>query len=221
MRLSRGINYRWLVYIHRRKDDKMPFYVGLGVYWASVKMEKLRPYDFVKRNSFWRNIANAHGVEVELVCIDTDLNTAIDTEKELIAKYKRVCDGGTLTNVSLGGETPYPMTAEAIEKMNKKLIGLKRSPDTCQRISYARKGMKFSDEVRKNISEGTKRAMDNPEVKEKVGSAMRGKHHTEETKQKQSEHAKEHVDKYHSDKQRRASSEALKRYWAKRKEEKK
>ena len=46
------------------------------------------------------------------------------------------------------------------------------------------KGKHLTDEQKRKISEGTKKAIAKPEIREKVSKGFKGKHHTEETKRK-------------------------------------
>lgn len=47
------------VYRHRRLDTNEIFYVGIG--------NDKRPYDFNKRNRWWKNIFNLTGINVEVL----------------------------------------------------------------------------------------------------------------------------------------------------------
>lgn len=110
--------------------------------------------------------------------------------------------------------------------------GFHVSSETKQKISSARTGMSFSEEWKKNISEGKKR---NPcshpmsiEARQKISEARKGRKHSPETLQKmsaslkgnglgktQSSEAREKLSKYrqgkkHSEETRRKMSEAAK-----------
>ena len=53
------------VYIHYRKDNKLPFYVG-------ITSNNIRPYTKEGRNSSWIEIANSVGFYVEILGNDFD-----------------------------------------------------------------------------------------------------------------------------------------------------
>lgn len=87
------------LYRHIRLDKNEPFYIGIG----SEKFGFNRAISR-KRNNYWRNIVNKTPYDVEIMLVGLSLDEAIEKEKEFIQIYKRKCDGGTLTNISLGGE---------------------------------------------------------------------------------------------------------------------
>lgn len=90
-----------VVYIHRKGSPHgEPFYVGIGT--------PGRPYEFRKgrRGKHWRRVYEKYGVHVEVYAKDLCRKDAYKLEVELIAKYKRIADGGTLVNHTLGGDGP-------------------------------------------------------------------------------------------------------------------
>ena len=63
------------------------------------------------------------------------------------------------------------------------------SKETKQKMSLIRKGVKFSEEHKKNLSENSKWLNEKPlteETREKLSKAFKGRHHTEKTKQEYS-----------------------------------
>src|SRR6266576_3403949 len=90
--------WKYSVYIHRRRSDGSPFYVGKG---SSQK----RCHDRSSRNRHWRNIVAKHGLLVEIVMsCRTDVEARLQ-EVLLIAKIGR-CDlgKGPLVNKTDGGD---------------------------------------------------------------------------------------------------------------------
>ena len=90
---------------------------------------------------------------------------------------------GCLVNLTDGGEglSGVIVGEEARLKISKRHKGRIHSPEECRKLSESRKGMKFTDEHRKNIS----LAMTGKNIGEL--NAFYGKQHTTDTKQKMSE----------------------------------
>lgn len=152
-----------VLYIHTKKTNGMPFYVGIG-------KKPSRPFEMGRRRSEHHNrVVKKHGVNVFIVAKDLDWDTACWWEIRWIKALKSV--GYDLVNLTNGGDGVSP-TKETIEKM--KASALRRWSDP---------------EQRRLISEATKKGMNNPEVKEKI-SHMKGKNHSELTKLKMSVSAK-------------------------------
>jgi predicted GIY-YIG superfamily endonuclease len=84
------------IYRHIRLDTNQPFYIGMTV-------QRTRPYERASREIEWKAIANQTPIRVEILFDDLTKSEAIEKEIELIALYKRQCDGGTLVNKTLGG----------------------------------------------------------------------------------------------------------------------
>jgi len=134
-----------IVYVHKNQKTEQIFYVGIGV-------NKERAYRFGgnSRNQFWRNYVKKHGEPiVEIVATFDNRQDAENLEMELIDKYKRVCDGGTLVNITLGGDGGA--------------LGVKQSEESKQKKSEKLRGFVHSEETRRNM----KQAQNRPEVKAK------------------------------------------------------
>jgi len=88
------------VYRHIRKDINQPFYIGVGLsndnYYRSRQKSK--------RNKHWQNIVSLSEYDVQIIFDDVSKQFALEKEIELISLYGRKCDGGTLCNMTLGGE---------------------------------------------------------------------------------------------------------------------
>lgn len=130
----------YLVYRHIRPDTNQVFYIGKG------KEGNKRPKSPSGRNSHWHNIVNKNSGEYEVEIMVTGLTheEACDKEVEFIELYGRKCDGGTLCNISLGGdgapgvipsqETRYKLASYGME-------GKKHSCETKKKISQSQKGI--------------------------------------------------------------------------------
>lgn len=90
---------------------------------------------------------------------------ALEKERQLIAEHGRRCAGGTLVNLSEGGEgsSGYKHTEEARRKIGE-----------LSRGNTYRRGKKMTEEQRRRVSEGHKGQV----------PAMKGKTHTEEARAK-------------------------------------
>jgi|VirMetMinimDraft_7_1064189.scaffolds.fasta_scaffold06336_3 hypothetical protein len=88
------------VYRHIRKDTNQPFYIGVGLtddnyHRAGVKS---------KRNKYWKNIVAITEYDIHILFDNISDELAFKKEIEFISIYKRIEDGGTLCNMTLGGE---------------------------------------------------------------------------------------------------------------------
>jgi hypothetical protein len=84
------------VYVHRRLTDNKPFYVGKG--------SGNRAWQFIgkQRNTYWHNVKNKHGIQVEIVFDDLTEIEAFQCEKDTIIEFNYF--GYCLTNMTSGGE---------------------------------------------------------------------------------------------------------------------
>ena len=145
------------LYRHIRLDKNEVFYIGIGSgnpnkyrrgkYHRAYRMDRL-PH--------WRNIVAKTAYEVEIMLDDISWEDAKKKEIEFIALYKRICDGGTLVNLTIGGDGQLglsrpawnkgvKMRPESKEKMRQKIIewtksrthhmlGKKHSPESIQKM---------------------------------------------------------------------------------------
>lgn len=143
---------KYYVYVHLRKTDNLPFYVGKGC--------GERAWNFNNRNNYWVNVKNKHGIIVEILFKNLSEQESLQIEKDTILEFQYF--GYPLTNLSSGGESPImseetrikmsnskigkTLKPEAIAKLVKFHTGRKRSKETCQKISMALKGKKVPKE---------------------------------------------------------------------------
>lgn len=85
---------RFYVYVHRRLDTGDIFYVGKG--------SRRRAWSSDRRNTWWKNVVNKSGFDVEIWTEGLEESRAFELEKKLIALFGKL--GFTLTNLSEGGE---------------------------------------------------------------------------------------------------------------------
>lgn len=109
----------YCVYIHRKASNGEVFYVGKGT--------SRRPYDNHNRSKFWKSVVAKHGKIVEVVIKDIQEWYAFELEKELISYYGIRRDGGTLINLTYGGEgiSGYQHTDSKKRQQSELVSGLK------------------------------------------------------------------------------------------------
>jgi hypothetical protein len=170
---------RFYVYVHRKKSDLAPFYVGKGHGRRAWETSE-------KRRSFhWTNTAKKHGVFVEIYQDQLTEDEAFATEKTLIAELKSL--GAKLVNQTDGGEgtAGIKMTEEKKAILRAALVGHKFNL-----------GRVYSPEIRKKMSEGQKRAYQegrkpsfegrnhSPMTKQLLSNKLKGRQFSEETREK-------------------------------------
>ena len=84
-----------VVYLHRRKDDGLCFYVGMG--------RPARPHDHKNRSLHWKRVASAHGVITEVIYKGLSFEDAVTMERSYIAHFTN-SPLGKLVNLTSGGE---------------------------------------------------------------------------------------------------------------------
>jgi hypothetical protein len=163
------------LYRHIRKDLNVPFYIGIGKHIE-------RAYSKVNRNNHWNSIINKTDYEVEILFDEIEYDYAKIKEIEFISLYKRKIDGGTLCNITLGGEGALGIkhTEEAKIKMSIPNRGKIISEEQKRKVSEFHKGRKRSEETKKRISEANSGE----------NNFNWGKKASEETKEKMSVSAK-------------------------------
>jgi hypothetical protein len=100
---------KYCVYVHRRKDNNQPFYIGCcsrvdGTRNTGVKKYR-RAFDFKLRRPRWFEVMDdAGGLNVEIAYTTDSRENAYQKEFELVEFYGReYFDNGLLTNECLGG----------------------------------------------------------------------------------------------------------------------
>ena len=160
-----------VVYTHTRLDNNLVFYVGIGL---DIK----RAYQKKFRNAHWKSIVEKHGYSVDILNVDIEWSEACEIEKSLIAKYKRKCDGGSLCNLTIGGDG---------------VVGMVWTEDHKRKISEGNKGKKRTEDQRKNISCGRTGIVFSEDHRRKISQNRLGKKLSEKTRAKMSESRKKKV----------------------------
>ncbi len=78
----------YCVYLHRRKNDGVVYYVGCG--------SRVRPYDFINRSEAWESVHASAGTTVEIVRDSLSHEEAKEIEGRIIAALRPT---GNLVNV--------------------------------------------------------------------------------------------------------------------------
>lgn len=160
----------WYLYRHLKPNGEV-FYIGIG----STKSFG-RAHTKNKRTSFWHNIVEKYGYEIQILKNNMTKEEAAENEILLIDYYGRRSLGtGTLVNLTNGGEGT---------------VGFKFTEENRKNLSEACKGRKASEETKKLLS-SQRQGSDNPMYGRKVpqkqkdaqSSKMMGRKASEETKE--------------------------------------
>jgi hypothetical protein len=117
------------IYFHKREDDGVIFYVGIGV--------GRRAYRESNRSEFWKRVVEKHGYNIEFPHTNISQEQAKQLEIHYISVYGRMDKGtGTLCNMTDGGDgrAGYKCTEETKEKMRKSATGVKFTEDRKKKI---------------------------------------------------------------------------------------
>lgn len=166
------------IYRHIRLDDNTPFYIGKGTLIKGAKSfskEYTRAYSKQGRNTYWSNIVNSVGYEVEIIFNSDNETEVFNKETEFINLYGRKdLKSGILVNMSNGGEGES---------------GRKFTKEHCERISKSKKGVSIATEHSRKVASETNKGEKNYFYGKKMtgkDNGFYGKNHTEEFKKKYS-----------------------------------
>jgi len=96
------IKRSYFVYVHRRADTGVVFYIGKGT--RTPLKQYIRSTTTVRRNIYWRRIVAKTAYVVEVLADFFSEADAFEFERAMIAQYRRSAEGGTLCNLTDGGE---------------------------------------------------------------------------------------------------------------------
>lgn len=117
----------YYLYRHVRLDKNVPFYIGVGTKkdtaFASYRREYARAFNRLDRNFLWKRIYNSTDIEIEILYESNDYLDILDREKYFIALYKRILDGGSLANLTDGGEVFSERCREGSRKRGYETFG--------------------------------------------------------------------------------------------------
>lgn len=105
------------MYVHRKTTGEA-YYVGKG--------SGLRAWVKDKRSKYWQAVSAKYGCIVDIVDKDLSEHVAFELEEFLISLYGIKSDGGTLTNLTRGGEgsSGYKPSRETRRKTSLKTKGM-------------------------------------------------------------------------------------------------
>ena len=171
-----------IVYQHIREDKNCVFYIGIELDTEKKIATGKRARKKHGRSNMWKKVTNKTTYKIEILYTNLTNEEAIDIEKNLITHYGRKDQNkGELVNHTNGGEGT---------------IGYNHSDETKLKIAEKAKNRICSDETRKKISETSlgkkmsKECIDKKSEYMKGNEYFKGKTHSEETKKKMSEAAK-------------------------------
>ena len=162
---------KFYIYTHTRNDTGEVFYVGKG--FGSRAKEKH------KRSKAWNRIVAKAGYTIDYLYKNLSEQMALTLEGSVIARIGRRDLGlGPLVNFTDGGEgtAGHIHSQEARDKIGAAHKGntygtggkgLKRSPETCKRISEGKKGRIVTDEMKEKYRQATTKIM-TPEMRERL-----------------------------------------------------
>jgi hypothetical protein len=136
------------VYQHTRLDNNQVFYIGIG-----TSKNNKRAYSKQNRNKHWHNIVKKHDYKVDILFDNLTWEESCNIEINLIKKIGRKDLGlGNLVNMTDGGDGVIGIiyTEERCKQHSEKMKG------RFTKENHRMYGKKFSDEVRKKMSEGSK-----------------------------------------------------------------
>jgi hypothetical protein len=132
------------VYRHIRLDKNEPFYIGIG---TDENFKRAYLFTPTMRNKIWNSIYSKTKVEVEILFDNITFELAKEKEKEFIELYGRKYDGGTLANITLGGEGVLGIKQPKLSERNKSGLwkGKKHKAESKEKIRAAHTGVKKSE----------------------------------------------------------------------------
>lgn len=150
------------IYVHTRKTDGLPFYVGKG--------RNRRAKSAAGRNQYWQRVNAKHGRDVQIVADGLDEELAFLAEMELIDKFRRL--GFPLTNVTDGGDG-ISLSGAAAAARARSVADSQRTPEARARRSEISKTMWSDPSVRERISQGIRKANSHPDIAAKFSAIRR------------------------------------------------
>lgn len=133
---------KYYCYRHIRKDKNIPFYIGIG----TISKEKNTEYSRYSRmncktdrNDVWNKIVAKTDYTAQVIYESNDLSEIKKKEKEMIALYGRMINGGILCNMTDGGDGVVNLDREKIEKIALFNRGTKRNKNSIEKMRDAKR----------------------------------------------------------------------------------
>lgn len=189
--------------------DWTPFYVGIGKTSSRWNPERIKKKD---RNSLCFATVQKHGVQNIRVhrFFKLSWDDACQMERSLIAHFKRVSDGGTLTNFTDGGEGVINPRPEIIKAKRERLL----DPSNPMRMYH--KILNSDPEIKKRRVEGIRAAQTQRREKMSDPTALAQRKARLKATMQSPEYLAKRAE-WDTPEYRAKLSAARKEYWAKRK----
>ena len=141
------------VYIHFRKDNLQPFYVGKG--------KNIRFKEKKGRNEYWKRIVNKYGYFPQVMENNLTEEQAFVKEKFYIEVLGRenlcnMTDGGEGTSGVIRSQESKKKMSESMKGEKHNMYGKKHTEETKKKMSESRKGKKYTEELKKKIANSLK-----------------------------------------------------------------
>jgi hypothetical protein len=146
------------VYVHIRKDNNQPFYIGVGGLLSFDNYQRANAVNWKglrSRSEFWHNTSSKYGFIVDIVLDKCTKEEAFLEEQRLISLYGREdLQTGILVNHTNGGDGRVGSSKEINKKCGAKNIGRTLTQEHKDKISKGNKGKKLSEEdkVKKSLA---------------------------------------------------------------------
>ena len=158
------------VYLHRRKDNNQPFYIGVGglLSFDNYKRANANNWKGLSgRSEFWKSIVSKYGFEVDIVLDNCTKEEALFEERSLISLYGRVdMKTGILVNHTNGGEGGVGYSPEVKKKCGEKNIGRTWTGEQRNKILEKRK-TRLLDSIETRLKKSLA-SRDKPKSKEHI-----------------------------------------------------
>jgi hypothetical protein len=158
---------KYYVYGHFIVGSDVPFYIGKGTGRRAWKTKD--------RNYLWESITTNNEYEVRILHDNLTEEQSLELETCLIEKYGRKETGGTLVNMTAGGEgiSGYSHTPESKNKISKRNYGKKLTEEHKLAIGAANKGKIISDQEKNDRKERMLRLWETEEYKKKMSNKLK------------------------------------------------
>lgn len=131
------------VYVHIRKDNNQPFYIGVGGLLSFDNYQRANATNckgLRSRSEFWHNISSKYGFIVDIILDNCTKEEAFLEERRLISLYGRQdLQTGILVNHTNGGDGRVGSSKEINKKCGSKNIGRKWTKEQREKILKKRK----------------------------------------------------------------------------------
>jgi group I intron endonuclease len=158
------IGKKHYLYLHLKKNDSTPFYVGIGTIQNKSKYARSKSHS--GRNLFWKNISNKYGYTIVIFSESNNYTDILNQEQNYISLLGMINSGGCLVNMTKGGEgcLGYKHTEEHKKKLSSIYSGDK-NPMYGKTLSEDEKQIRSLRMKGKNNPRYGKVGIDNPRSK--------------------------------------------------------